>query len=171
MPAPSAPTDWYLAQLKPNGLGLALRNLARQGFETFAPMERRTERTGSRFRTSDRPVFPGYLFVAFDIGRTGWQRVNATQGVARLVSFGNRPAPVPAGLVEGLATRFGAGDADASTDLVEGTERSLVSGPFAGLVGRIDAIEPDRRVHLLIEVMGRQTRLKVDMADLGRSEG
>ena len=41
----------------------------RQAFETFQPRQRRTTRHARQFRTREAPLFPRYLFVAFDSGR------------------------------------------------------------------------------------------------------
>jgi len=40
---------WYLVQLKPNGHQIAERNLVRQGFCVFNPMEDKTLRKNGRF--------------------------------------------------------------------------------------------------------------------------
>ena len=56
--------DWYLIQLKPNSHRLAERNLNRQGFETFLPMQKITRRKASRFVSDLKPLFPGYMFVS-----------------------------------------------------------------------------------------------------------
>ncbi len=55
---------WYLIQFKPNSHRLAERNLLRQGFETFLPMQEVTRRKASRFVNDLRPLFPGYMFVS-----------------------------------------------------------------------------------------------------------
>ena len=96
---------WFLAQLKPNCAHIAERNLGRQGFETFLPMEEETRTRKGKFITASRPMFPGYIFVAFDAARGLWRSVNSTYGITRLVSFGKEPAPVPHGLVHELRTR------------------------------------------------------------------
>ncbi len=62
-------TSWFLAQLKPNCANIADKNLKRQGFKTFLPMEEETSQRGGKFVTAMRPLFPGYIFVAFDAAR------------------------------------------------------------------------------------------------------
>ena len=52
-------TSWFLAQMKPNSHDIANRNLTRQGFETFLPLQEETRRTRGRFVTRRRPLFPG----------------------------------------------------------------------------------------------------------------
>ena len=66
-------TRWYLAQMKPQSHQIAVRNLRRQGFEVFLPMQNVTGKARGRFVTRLQPFFPGYLFVAFDVS-TGAQR-------------------------------------------------------------------------------------------------
>jgi transcriptional antiterminator RfaH len=87
------PTEnWFVAQLKPNGLTLACRNLDRQGFAAFVP--KRVETVAGKSR--HRPLFPGYLFVQFDPARHGRQAVNSTRGITRLLLNDPRaPSPLP----------------------------------------------------------------------------
>jgi transcriptional antiterminator RfaH len=75
-----------LAQFKPKCHRIAERNLERQGFQSFLPMQEETRRVRGKFTALMRPLFPGYLFVAFDKARGGWQAVNSTYGITRLVS-------------------------------------------------------------------------------------
>jgi transcriptional antiterminator RfaH len=81
-------TRWFLAQCKPNSHHVAERNLARQGFAVFLPLQEETKRARGRFVTRMRPLFPGYLFVALDIRQGLWRAVNSTLGITRLVSLG-----------------------------------------------------------------------------------
>ena len=128
--------SWYLAQLKPNGSTIARRNLERQGFEVFLPMENSVRRQGSRFETRLRPLFPGYCFVAFNPARGGWRRINGTYGVARLVQFGEQPSEVPRTLVEGLIKRCDAeGRLQPPATVAPGDTVQFRHAPFAGFVG------------------------------------
>ena len=58
---------WYLAQVKPQSSQIAERNLHRHGFETFLPRHNVIGKSSGRFVTQPLPLFPGYIFVAFDI--------------------------------------------------------------------------------------------------------
>jgi len=154
--------EWYLAQLKPNALAIARRNLLRQDVPVFAPQRMETRRHGARFRTEPRLLFPGYLFVALDPGESRWRAVNSTMGVTRLVAFGGMPAAVPQGLVEQIALGCNAEGLILPPDELAPGDRVLVTaGPFAGLLAEVERSEPDRRVWILIEVMGQKTRLQV----------
>ncbi len=159
--------SWFLAQLKPNSHRIAERNLRRQGFTTFLPMHECTKSHRGRFQTTLKPLFPGYIFVAFDTTLGGWKSVNGTYGVSQLVCFGKTPTAVPSYLVSQLMLRCDeTGKLPLSESLSQGDRVRLSSGPFADFVTRIEVIEPDKRVWVLLELMGRPTRVAVDEAIL-----
>ena len=79
---PSDTLSWYIVQFKPNSHKIAVRNLQRQGFETFLPMHEVTRRTVVKFETVIRPLFAGYMFVACDPEKAPWRQINSTYGVS-----------------------------------------------------------------------------------------
>lgn len=156
-------TTWFLAQLKPNSVTIAERNLKRQGFRTFLPVEEVTKRAKSKFVTAERPMFPGYIFVSFDVTKGGWRAINSTNGITRLVSFGKDPAPVPLDIISGLMLRCDAQGKLMSPKLLNpGDQVALTHGPFADFVAEVEKIDPDRRVWVLLDIMGGKTRVAVD---------
>ena len=160
-------TSWFLAQLKPNSGHIAERNLKRQGFQTFLPLEDATKQVRGRFINALRPLFPGYIFVAFDITKGHWRAINSTDGVTRLVSFGKDPAPVPSDVVGQLMLRCdGAGRLLPPKLLKPGDQVRLSTGPFADFVATVESIAADRRVWVLLEIMGGQTRVGVAVEQL-----
>lgn len=160
-------TRWFLAQIKPNSHALAERNLKRQGFQTFLPKQEETRRINTRFVTRMRPLFPGYLFVALDTGLGGWRAVNSTLGITRLVGFGEGPVPVPDTLVSQLMRRC---DPDGNLlppqHLAPGDEVTVTQGPLASFIATIESIAPDRRVYVLMDLMGARTRVAMDVEQL-----
>lgn len=154
---------WFLAQLKPNSYRIAEKNLQRQSFRTFLPLQEETSRRNGKFVSTMKPLFPGYLFVAFDTSAGGWYRINSTYGVTKLVSFGSEPAPVPGDIISALKRRCDdSGKLLPPRRLRPGDSVKLTSGPFAELLAEIERIEPDRRVWVLLDLMGRTTRLAVE---------
>ena len=160
-------TDWYLAQLKPNGQAAAERNLHRQGFETFMPRQAISRRRGTKFVDTLAPLFPGYLFVALNAASYPWRRVNGTYGVSRIVSFGDTPRPLPRDLVEDLRRRCRGSDVlEPSRTLTPGDEVEILSGPFSQFIARIEALSPGDRVWALIDMMGQETRVALSAAQV-----
>ena len=158
---------WFLAQLKPNCTRIADRNLKRQGFSTFLPMEERTSSRRGKFVNALQPLFPGYLFVAFNIAQGHWRKINATQGVSRLVSFGKAPTPVPQDIIEQLQQRCDdAGKLLPLENFKPGDQVRLSKGPFADLIAEIETISSDQRAWLLMDVMGGQKRVAASTKQL-----
>lgn len=158
---------WFLAQIKPNARKIAERNLARQRFETFLPLIEQTDRHSGRFVQTHKPLFPGYIFVRFDPAKGAWRSINSTQGITKLVSFGQAPAPVPDDLVAQLRARCDQdGVVTPMPDLTVGDKVTVTQGPFAAFMAEILQVDEDQRVWLLIDLMGRQTRVAVRRQDI-----
>tara|TARA_Y100000385_G_scaffold275852_1_gene320795 strand:- start:302 stop:799 length:498 start_codon:yes stop_codon:yes gene_type:complete len=153
---------WYLIQFKPNSHRLAERNLHRQGFETFLPMQKITRRKASRFVSDLKPLFPGYKFVSVNTALAPWRTINSTIGVSRLVSFEGKPMPLPLQLISGLMLRCDAsGVLLPPKSLKEGDSVEMLTGPFANFIATVDTIDPDQRIWVLMDFMGQKTRMQV----------
>lgn len=153
---------WYLIQFKPNSHRLAERNLARQGFEVFLPMQETTRRKASRFVSDLKPLFPGYMFVRVDSDAAPWRAINSTLGVSRLVSFDGAPKPMPLPLISNLMQRCNtAGKLLPPKALNAGDSVDVLSGPFANFVATVEEVDAQQRVWLLMEFMGQSTRVQV----------
>ena len=168
VPAPRI--AWFAVQSKPNASHIAARNLTRQGFGVFLPLERHTLTRGKSLVTSTRPYFSGYLFVSFDPDAAPWRAIRSTYGVSRLVSFGAGPMEVDPELIDAI---IDACDEDGVVrprlDARKGDALRIAEGPLAGLIGTLDAMAPQERAWLLLDVMGKSTRVCVPTSDLRRA--
>jgi transcriptional antiterminator RfaH len=156
-----APDNWFAAQLKPNALRIALRNLDRQGFVGFAPRMVTVRRTAGQVVRRAEPVFPGYVFVQFDPAGRNWRSVNGTQGITRLVAGDPRaPRPLPRTFMAALLDRCdGAGVLSADPSFAPGDRVEMTDGPFAALMGRIVAMDRDGRVRVMMDLLGGATQV------------
>src|SRR6185312_12256953 len=105
--------------------------LERQGFATFLPKLPKTIRHARRLSVRLAAYFPGYLFVQLDLTRQRWRSINGTLGVAYLVGSGERPAPVPRGVVEALAAAADERGVLAGPPLQAGQKVRILAGAFA----------------------------------------
>lgn len=159
--------DWYLIQFKPNSHRLAERNLHRQGFETFLPMQKITRRKASRFVSDLKPLFPGYMFVSVNSELAPWRSINSTIGVSKLVSFEGKPKPLPLQLISGLMLRCDAsGELLPPKSLNEGDSVEMLTGPLANFIATVDTIAPEQRIWVLMDFMGQKTRIRVSADQL-----
>lgn len=165
---PKAQLPWFVVQLKPNSETIAVQNLARQGVNIFAPFEEFTARKGRELVQKRRALFPGYLFVSFDTGSVQFRSINSTLGVSRLVSFSERsPAQVPDALIAGLMQRCDpTGKLLPPASLKGGDTVHVANGPLADLIGTVEQIAPDQRVWVLLDILGKATRVTMHAEDL-----
>lgn len=163
---------WFLVQTKANASAIARRNLERQGFAVFQPMERRTIARRGRFVDQIRPYFGGYLFVSYPTSTPPWSLVNSTYGVSRLVSFGGRPAPVPGQIIASLQDSCDEnGTISLDRSISPGDEVEIAVGAMKDFVGRVEHLAPNDRAIVLLDFMGKQTKMVVNKAHLRAASG
>lgn len=155
---------WFAVHTLPHKESGAKGHLENQGYSVFLPRRLKTRRHARRLQTVLAPFFPRYLFVALDLSRDGWRSVNGTFGVSRLVMEGERPMPVPRGVVESLQHASDSRDVlrfDGDGRLSVGDRVQVLAGPFADYFGRLDRLDENGRVRLLLEIMGGQVFVEV----------
>ncbi len=165
-----AGSRWYVVHTQPNREARADLNLRRQGFSTYLPRYVRRRRHARRHEMVARPLFPRYLFVALDPARDRWRAIHSTFGVNHLVLAGEEPLPVPDGVVDEIRAREN-GDGFVKLGLPAGigpgSQVRLIDGVFADATGVLERIADDRRVAILLELLGREVRVFVSPAYIG----
>ena len=158
---------WYLLQFKPNAHSKAIKNLNRQGFNTFLPMQNLTVRKGLTFKKVTRPLFPGYMFITFDEASSNWSKINNTYGVLRLVSSNSRLQAVPDTLINKLMQRCDfLGILLPENKFKKGDRVEVLDGPFANFIATIETIQADQRIWLLTNLMGRDVKIEINSKNL-----
>ena len=147
---------WYVVHTQPRAEGQALRHLEMQGYLVFCPRYRRTVRHARKTRSVLAPLFPGYLFVRFNVLRDQWRSINGTRGVAYLLMRGGTPQPIPNGIIDGLKARTRAdGTIDWTSTFKVGGAVRIVDGPFAEFLGTLEHFDAAGRVRVLLDLLGR----------------
>ena len=151
---------WYVINTLPHREFKAKRQLENQGFTVFFPQRLKTIRHARKFSNVQAPFFPRYIFIELDLSFQRWRSVNGTFGVSSLVMQGDRPHPVPRGIVE---TMIASVDERAvlrfERNLQKGTEVRLIAGPFAEQLGILDRLDDSGRIHVLLNIMGGTIRV------------
>ena len=164
---PENTSHWLLAHVKPNSTSIAKRNLERQGFRCFLPLDRRTRRLRGQLTTVKSPFFPGYLFVGIEADDTPWRAIRSTYGVAKLVSFGLEPANVPEELIGELMSRCDNEGCIRNHVAVAERDRVEIShGPLANFFGIVEKLAANERAWVLIDMMGQSIRSSMPRSDL-----
>ncbi len=142
-----------------------MANLERQGFATYLPRYLKKRRHARRVDIVPVPVFPRYVFVAIDLHRQRWLSIRSTVGVSRLVSQGDAPMAVPAGIVEALRARHdesGFVRLLAPPGLRAGDKIRVLGGAFEEAMGLLEEVTDEQRVTILLDLLGRKVRVTLD---------
>ena len=159
---------WYVIYTKPRQELRALLNLEQQGYKCYLPQIPTARLRHGPLTVILEPLFARYLFVQLYTGHSGqsWAPIRSTQGVSRMVAFGAEPAKVCTDLIETLRTQVGI-RAEEPARLIERGERVRVRhGPFAGLDAVYQMIDGEHRAMVLIELLGKLSKLRLDPASL-----
>ena len=163
---------WYLVYAKPRQEQAAQENLVRQGYRTYLPLLRVPRRRLGRRVIRVEAMFPRYLFIHLDTVTDNWAPIRSTVGVSKLVRFGGEPAPVPDNLIEALRARENKqGVQDVPLHSYQrGQKVRIEEGPFMGYEGIFLAKTGEERVLVLLDVVGKQAKARVDIESLGPVE-
>jgi len=153
--------EWFILQFKSNSHHQATKNLNRQGFETFLPLHDTTSRKLSRFVNTSKPLFPGYMFIRFNRAESEWHKINNTYGVSRLITFNSILKSIPTTFVDHLMKRYdSSGNSLPIKKLKKGDHVTVLKGPFANFIATVEKYEADQRMWILMDLMGRKTKIQ-----------
>ena len=162
-------SNWLVVYTHPLAEAKAFANLRQQGYETYLPWCRRWRRHARRREIVRRPLFPRYLFVAFDAMSTRWRPILSTVGVASVIRQGELPVAVPATVVDQIRVGECEGRFDELSPvarLAAGAFVRIKEGPFGDLVGRLQSLAEGERVNVLLELLGREVVARVPVEKL-----
>jgi transcriptional antiterminator RfaH len=151
---------WYAMQTKPNKEKEVEKRLSDLTLEVFLPWMRTRRRVGTRFHWILAPLFPSYLFCRMDIVISG-KAARYSPGVKDFLTFGNRIAEVDGEIIQALRERCPGGVAQIEPIKPKpGDMVRINEGPFSGLEAVFEhSLKGSERVAVLLEILGRQTRL------------
>ena len=153
---------WFIAQIKPNSYETAIQNLERQGFETFLPKMEITQRQKNKFLIKNVIVFPGYMFVCFDPHIITWTKINCTYGVSKILAFNKKPSEIPTDLILELKNKYEINSNSKEMKCLQrGDSVKFYTGPFADLIAKVENIDENNRIWVLLEAMGGYRRLRL----------
>ena len=153
---------WLIAQIKPNSYNSAIQNLERQGFETFLPTMEITQRKKDKFIVKNDYVFPGYMFVCFEPHILSCTKINSTYGVSKILAYNKKPSEISSDLILELKKRYQINtNPMQKVNLQKGDSIKFYAGPFVDLIAKVESVEKNNRIWVLLEVMGGKHRLKL----------
>ena len=158
--------NWYAVRTKAQSEYLAAQVLGGQGFEVFLPLVGSPKPRAGR---EDTPLFPGYLFLRYDVEHQDWPSLTVLPGILGWVRFNGVVPAVPDEIVELIAERVQAINCTGGlwTRFRRGQRVQVVSGKMEGLAEVVEEPRsPEDRVKVLLEFMGRQVPARVPWLSL-----
>jgi transcriptional antiterminator RfaH len=149
--------NWFAIHAKPRRENFAASNVYALGVGILLPRVKVERLVRGAAQQGTKPLFPGYFFARF-CPENSLESVKCSRGVLRVVSSGRFPIPVHDEVVREIQDRV---QEDGfirirPQALAPGTRVSIQSGPFEGMMGRVERELDDRkRVAILLETLLR----------------
>ena len=173
---------WYIVHAY-SGMEKAVeRNIAeriaRSGMETkfgriLVPTEEVVEINNGQKKTTERRLFPGYVFVEMVMDDDTWHLVKHTSKVTGFVGGAkNRPAPISEDEVQKIGNQMQEGT-DKPRHKVEFLVGELVrvkEGPFTDFNGTVEEVNYEKnRVRVSVMIFGRSTPVELEFAQVEKT--
>jgi transcriptional antiterminator RfaH len=147
--------SWFAIQVKPRRETFAAKNIEKLGIEVLLPRIRFERWVRGSAQPATKPLFPGYFFSRFS-PEASFESVKVTRGVLRVVNSGRIPIPVPEEVIREIQDRI---EEDGLIQirpriLAPGTLVTIQSGPFEGMMGRVEReLDDHKRVAIFLETL------------------
>jgi transcriptional antiterminator RfaH len=152
-------SGWYAIRTQPRREAVAETWLANFCDEVFCPRHKVRVNVHGYRREVPRPLFPSYLFAAFDPARN-LRAVRYCHGVRDVVRFGQELARVPEDLLRAIRARMREGYVVLDPPpLRPGQRVEVTEGPFRGYQGIFQReLTGGRRVAILLDTLRMSAR-------------
>ena len=177
-PADGVPSDaealpepeylWRCVHTKPKSEHIAARNvqmIGHDGIDVFCPRVRFCKSTKRGKVWFVESMFPGYIFVRFDLFRS-LRAVNGAHGVTRVIRFADHFSSIDESVISELRLNFDK-ESELITvhqTLIEGDEVEVAEGALRGATAVVTKILPGKdRVRILLEFLGGSREIEVPL--------
>jgi transcription antitermination factor NusG len=151
---------WYAITVKHQHEQAVRSLLEAKGLDALAPTYRGCRRWSDRLKEIDLPVFGGYVFCRFPYEER--IQVLDTPGVVKVVSFGGKPAEIPAGEIAAIQTVIASQLPARPWPYLKPGDRVLIErGPLRGVEGTL--LREKDRLHLVVGVELLQRAMSVEL--------
>ncbi len=181
-PADSPDLRWYIVHAY-SGMEKAVeRNIAERIARAsmqdkfgrvLVPTEEVVEMKNGQRKTTERRLFPGYVFVEMIMDDESWHLVKHTNKVTGFVGGAkNRPAPISEAEVQKIVSQMQEGT-DKPRHKVEFMVGELVrvkEGPFTDFNGSVEDVNYEKsRVRVSVMIFGRSTPVELEFSQIEKT--
>src|SRR5579864_1200201 len=158
---PASDQQWYALAVRPRHDRAVSGALEHKGYQTLVPLYKKRRRYSVRFRESELPLFPGYIFCRFDpLTRLP---ILTTPGVIQILGAGRMPIPVQESEIASLQTALRLQLPVQPFPFLETGQRvRITEGALAGVEGIVTSFKQCLRLVLSISLLQRSVLLEID---------
>lgn len=157
---------WYALYVHSRAEKKVYDRLLEMKYEAYLPLISTMKKWSDRMKKVEEPLFKSYLFVRADVRK--YFEVLEIPGVTKFVSFENKPVRVPENQIIAIkkyCNDYIENDTEIDEkELHEGQLVRIISGPMAGLTGRLAHINNKKRLVVFIESVGRHLPINISRA-------
>lgn len=135
-------------------------------FRVIVPERPEREIKDGKEKEEIKKTFPGYVLVEMVMTDQAWFVVRNTPGVTGFVGShgsGSKPAPLLDSEITQILHESGLSKRHTDLDFDKGETIKIVAGPFAGLTGKITAVDTEKlKLKVVIDMFNRATNAELD---------
>lgn len=152
---------WYVVQSKPREEERARYFLEEKGFQTYLPMMEVVTVRGFKNVTTEKPLFPGYIFCRFNKDEN-LAHVRWTKGVKKLLPESVNPIPVENEVVNAIQSLQQKDGIIRKQPLQKNDRIRIARGTFKNILGIFDHWTSDQgRVRVLLNFINYQASVEL----------
>jgi transcription antitermination factor NusG len=153
--------EWYALTVKPRHDKAVASTLEIKGYQTLVPTYKKRHKYAARFKESELPLFPGYVFCRLDpLARLP---VLMTPGVIQILGAGRIPIPVDGTEIASLQSAIRANvELQPWPHFQVGQKVRITDGSLKGVEGIIMSCKQRLRLVLSITLLQRSILLEID---------
>jgi transcription antitermination factor NusG len=154
---------WYGIRTRFNQEKIATAVLTDKGYEPFLPVYHVRRRWSDRVVTTERPLFPGYVFCRFDYNHRA--PIVTANSVVSVVGFGSQPTPIPDEEINAVRIIVESGiAAEPAPFLREGQRIRVTHGPLKSVEGSLVRKKSMWSLVVGVEILQRCVSVEIDPA-------
>jgi len=153
---------WLVATYKINEINRAEINLKNQGFDYYLP-KIVTKKYNSN--PKEEAMFPGYIFINTDIDKCSI--VSYTKGIKSIIKFGEKISYISDEEIKSISRVEKSSRLEPLVEKIEiGQEVNVKSGSFKGNMAKICSLPSNKRVGILLHILGSTRQIDISEKDL-----
>jgi transcription antitermination factor NusG len=153
--------SWFALRVRSNFESCSALHLQQRGYAAFWPTYKFKSRWSDRTKTTERPLFPGYLFC--QVNPADRLPVLTVPGVVGLVGCGKKPVAIPDNEIDAVRTLVESGLQLSPWPFLHTGQRVLIErGPLANVEGILTEFKRGLRIVVSVNLLQRSVAAEMD---------